>query len=417
MNKVTAKSHSIKRDEGGKLKELNFQLEARDYLLFTLGRLNVVLENSEIEIASPKDRLFIKDTIDLFNTHLKDITFKKKSRGNKVDIGITLMNVEPEKVEETKERINKALANEFVSEVIREYLIPKKEEKLHKQPRNYLKTMSKIIGKDTNSPTLFSMPEALPKDNTDGGVIRDKISKNTAILGSLLFELWDKQGKKEEIILDNLSELSNTMGVNNFEVKIYLLYLGGYTYPLIDKTESGLTLSVKQLFEVEFKYSKETQNKYEAGEYTEIGGGLIKFLKDEPIKQIVIRPNKVFLRALEGKGIGNVLVKNGEFIKLGLSLTELGFKLLSYTASNKPSGTINEDSLIRDLGLEKALKTQGRPRVRTTILKAFKELKDNGHFKEFEFNDQKEMYSYKYSDKYIEHSIERKKKTIEGGKN
>ena len=39
MNKVTAKSYSIKRDEGGKLKELNFELRAKDYLLFTLGRL------------------------------------------------------------------------------------------------------------------------------------------------------------------------------------------------------------------------------------------------------------------------------------------------------------------------------------------------------------------------------------------
>lgn len=415
MSKITAKSHSIKRDERGKLKEINFQLQARDYLLFTLDRVNNALQNPELDIDNgiEIDRKYIKDTIKLFEEHLKEITIKKKSRGNKVEFGITLMNVEPDKVEETKNKINKALENELVSEVIREFLIPKKEEKLHKQPRNYLKTMSKIIGKDTNNPTLFSMPEALPTYNTDGNIIRDKISKNTAILGSLLFELWDKQGKKEEIILDNLSELSNIMGVNNFEVKIYLLYLGGYNYPLIDKTESGLSLSVKQLFEVEFKYSKETQSKYEAGEYTEIGGGLIRFIKDEPIKQIIIRPNKIFLRALEGEGIGNVLVKNGDFIKLGLSLSELGFKLLSYTASNKPSQTINEDSLIRDLGLDKALKTQGRPRVRATILKAFKELKDNGHVKEFEFNDQKEMYSYKYSGKYVEHSIERKNKAIE----
>lgn len=414
MNKITAKSHSVKRDEGGKLKELNFQLEARDYLLFTLGRLNVVLENSEIEIASPKDRLFIKDTIDLFNTHLKDITFKKKARGNKVDIGITLMNVEPEKAEETKERINKALENEFVSEVIREYLIPKKEtkEKLHKQPRAYLKTTSKLVGRDTSNPTLFTMPDILDLTSNQH---RDIISKNTAILGHKVLYLMQQTNSEELELVGYLSTLSEELGVSKQEIKNYLLYLGGYVYPItdVDQKSGKLTITTEQLFKVKFTYSREVAER----NYKKTGTSKTAYIINETAESIVITPSPIFIKALEGKGLGNVLVKNNEWVRLAQSLTETGYKLLAYTTSNKPQGKINEDSLVRELGLEEAVKKQGKPRVRATILKAFEELKTSGHFKEYLFEEEPRMYSYTYSDKYVEHSIDRKKKAIEEGKN
>lgn len=415
MNKVTAKSHSIKRDEGGKLKELNFQLEARDYLLFTLGRLNVVLENSEVEIASPQDRLFIKDTIDLFNAHLKDITFKRKKKGDKVDIGISLMNVEPDKTEETKKRINKALANEFVSEVIREFLLPKKpekEEKLHKQPRAYLKTTSKLVGRDTTTPSLFTMPDILDLSSTQH---RDIITKNTAILGNYILQLMQQTNSKELEMTGYLSTLSEMFGVNKTEIKNYLLYLGGYVYPItdIDQKSGKLTITTEQLFKVKFIYSKKVAER----SYKTIGTSLTKYLIDQPVESIIIEPSPIFIKALEGKGLGNVLVKNNDWVRLAQSLTETGYKLLAYSTSNKPQGKINEDSLIRELGLEEQVKKQGKPRVRATILKAFEELKNRGHFKEFLFEEETRMYSYKYSDKYVEHSESRReKKAIEEGK-
>ena len=75
-----------------------------------------------------------------------------------------------------------------------------------------------------------------------------------------------------------------------------------------------------------------------------------------------------FIKALEGKGLGNVLVVNDKFIKLALSLTDIAYKIFTYSASNKPSQKIAENNLVKHLGLEKQIKTQGRPRVRATIL-------------------------------------------------
>ena len=145
------------------------------------------------------------------------------------------------------------------------------------------------------------------------------------------------------------------------------------------------------------------------------------YLINEQAESIIIEPNPIFIRALEeqviekGRGLGYVLVKNNDWIRLAQSLTETGYKLLSHTSSNKPSVTINEDNLIDKLQLDKALKSQGRPRVRETILKAFEDLKKEGHFIEYVFKEETRMYSYTYSDKFVEHSIDRrKKKAIEG---
>ena len=46
--------------------------------------------------------------------------------------------------------------------------LPKQEggvevEKLHKQPRGYLKTTAKLVGKATDEKTLFSLPEVIPE--------------------------------------------------------------------------------------------------------------------------------------------------------------------------------------------------------------------------------------------------------------
>ena len=91
------------------------------------------------------------------------------------------------------------------------------------------------------------------------------------------------------------------------------------------------------------------------------------------------------------------------FLKLALSLTDIAYKIFTYSASNKPNQKIKEDSLIKHLGLEKQIKTQGRPRVRTTILKGLQELKDKEHIKNYSYDDTTGMYLFDYSDKYIKH--------------
>ena len=276
-------------------------------------------------------------------------------------------------------------------------------DRLHKQPRSYLKTTAKLVGKATDETTLFTLPEILPENSGGGNFLREVISRNTAILGNYLLQLWQQKGE-DELVINNLSPIAEIMGNSNYEIKIYLLYLGGYVYPIIDRDQSGgLTLTTEQLFKIKFKYSKKVGDKYSSGDLTEIGSGLTKFIKDEPFESITIKPSLLFIKALEGKGLGNVLVVNDKFIKLALSLTDIAFKILSYSASNKPSQRIAEDNLVKHLGLDKQIKTQGRPRVRATILKGLQELQDKGHIKSYSFEEDKGLYIFTYSDKYIRH--------------
>jgi hypothetical protein len=287
--------------------------------------------------------------------------------------------------------------------IFRTTLKPKPEGvKLHRQPRGYLKTTAKYVGKATDEPTLFSFPEV--KQETGGNLVREVISRNTAILGNYLLQLWQESGE-EELTIGNLSPIAEIMGNSNYEIKIYLLYLGGYMYPIVTgKKGGGLTLTTEQLFKISFNYSKEVGDRYRAGNYTEIiGSELTKFIKNEPVDSITVKPSPLFIKALEGKGLGNVLVVNDNFVKLALSLTDIAYKILSYSASNKPHQKIAEDNLVKHLGLEKQLKTQGRPRVRATILKGLDELQNKGHIKSYSYEEATGMYMFTYSDKYIKH--------------
>jgi hypothetical protein len=290
--------------------------------------------------------------------------------------------------------------------------LPKREEleevdKLHKQPRGYLKTTAKLVGRSTDEKTLFSLPEIVPESG--GNFLREVISRNTAILGNYLLQLWQQNGE-EALVINNLSPIADIMGNSNYEIKVYLLYLGGYVYPIVDKDKDGLTITTEQLFKVKFRYNSKVATKYSEGDYTEVGGGITKFIKDEPIECIEITPSPLFIKAIQGKGLGNVLVVNDKFIKLALSLSDIAYKILTYSASNKPSQRIADKNLIKHLGLEKQIKTQGKPRVRTTILKGLKELKDKGHIKSYDYKEATAMYVFTYSDKYVRHK-ELKKST------
>lgn len=274
------------------------------------------------------------------------------------------------------------------------------KDKFHKQPRGYLKTTAKHVGKSTDETTLFSMPEVKPENG--GNFLREVISRNTAILGNYLLQLWQQKGGGK-LVINNLAPISEMMGNSNYEIKIYLLYLGGYTYPIVDKNENGLTITTEQLFKVEFNYNHEVAEKYKMESPTVIGTGLLNFIKDEPIDSIAITPSQLFIKAIEGQGLGNVLVANDKFVKIALSLTDIAYKIFTYSASNSPSQKIAENNLVKHLGLEKQIKTQGRPRIRATIFKGLQELQDKGHIKNYSFDENTGLFSFTYSDKYIRH--------------
>lgn len=281
------------------------------------------------------------------------------------------------------------------------------EDKLHKQPRGYLKTIAKLVGKTTDNTTLFSLPDA----KTDSNIMREVLSKNTAILGSYLLQLWQHKGGGK-LVIDNLSPIAEKMNNSNYEIKIYLLYLGGYVYPLIEKDSDGMTITMEQLFKISFKYSTKVRDKY-TDEPVTIKAGMAKFIKDEPIESIVIEPSPILIRAINGGGLGNILVTNDKYLELALSVTPIAYKILNYSVSNKPIQTIGEDNLVKHLGLEKPIRTQGKPRVRATILKGLQELSDKGHIESYSYDEATAMYNFTYSDNFVKFSEGKKTKKID----
>jgi len=276
--------------------------------------------------------------------------------------------------------------------------------RLHKQPRNLQKTYAKTVGRETNQLSLFSLPEEI----IDNSLTTDprKISKNTAILGQELVRRW-QESPEDELVINNLSELSRFIGNSNYETKIYLLHLSGFTYPLIDKEPGGgLNLSMEQLFKISFKYGPDVEKRHDKGQSEFIGTSMVNFIKDEPIDRIIVKPNERIIKALTGLGLGNVLVSN-DSLKLTQGLSEIAFKLYSYTASNKPIQKIKDVKLFEHLGLSEQVKKQGKPRVRKAIASALEELVIMGHIAEHSL--EAGLYSFTYSDRFIKHKDHLKK--------
>jgi hypothetical protein len=281
-------------------------------------------------------------------------------------------------------------------------------EKLHKQPRSLLKTVAQRISNTTDEPTLFTLPQKVEPGAGAIGELKEEISKNTGALAFLLIQKYQENNSKP-LVVTNLNSIAEAINCTNYRLKLYLLYLGGYVYPIVDRDEitKELVLTNEQLFKIEFRYSSKVADKYSVNNRGEIhgvdriGNSLLNFIKDEPLDRVVITPSVRFINALEGKGLGNILTVNNKFVGLILELTDIATKILSYSSSNRPSQKIAEDNLVKHLGLTKQIKKQGKPRVRATILKGLQELQDKGHIKSYSYEEATGMYSYTYSDKYV----------------
>jgi hypothetical protein len=338
-----------------------------------------------------------------------DITWEKIGKG---DFNILSVDIDNQKLtEEIRSwcRDNLPGFNEDLIEVsapqgVTVEITKEEASKLHRQPRNSLKSFAKLVGKTTDSPTLFSL--TTEKRALNENPAKDIISKNTAILGQYLIQLWQRnKNEKGELVLEGLADIARVMKNSNYEIKLYLLYLGGYTYPFIDMEKDSLTISLEQLFHISFVYGKEVRDKFQEDKVERISTGGNKplfFIKNETFKQIIIKPNERISKALKGEGLSNVLVTD-DFIQLALNVTDIAYKIFTYSASNKPSQKIAEDNLVKHLGLEKQIKTQGRPRVRATILKGLQELQDQGHIKKYSYDEEDKMYSFTYSEQYVKH--------------
>lgn len=296
------------------------------------------------------------------------------------------------------------------------------EPTLHKQARGYMKTTASLVGKDMEQErSLFT----LPSYDYDTKALKDTLSKNTAITGNLLIALW--QNHKDErgyYVIDNLTSIANLLKITPQDLKIYLIYLGGYQYPIIragvnKEGKKIISFSSDKLFYIRFNMrleAGETEATFTKDE--RIGNNYVSFIRNRGIDTIEIMPSVSIQEDLKdhSKTLGNVLVDDA-FIAFCLGLSELAYKLFCFSGSNKPSFKIGFDKLIskKYLNLEKQVKGvydgtgkrqsagQGRTRVLTRISKALQELLDKGHLTEWYYNEEKDMFSWTYTSKIIKH--------------
>jgi len=279
---------------------------------------------------------------------------------------------------------------------------------LHKQPRGLLKTFSSIVGKDTTQISLFELPRF------EAGVnpYKETVARNTAILGNYIIKLWQQENKDGVYTIDNLTKVAGKLGIIPQDLKTYLVYLGGYQYPVIStkdtltrggKKQRILSTYTTNLFHIKFN-SKLKNGETEEGfnEDLRVGTRYLSFIKSRDIDTVEIKPSETLIDDLQGERLGNVFTDDA-FFTYALGLTDTAYKLLIFSGSNEPYKKIRLNKLIDSLGLAEQVKKQGKPRMLKIIKKALNELKTSGHIVKWEYRDKQELFCWEYSDKIFKH--------------
>ena len=271
------------------------------------------------------------------------------------------------------------------------------EEKVYRSPRGYARTVAQIVNRERIQPSLFNASGPLFLEETH----RTAIGRNAAVLGTYLFQLL--KSKEETIPIRNLTALAELFNTTNSEIKLYLLALGGFTYPVVTLENDSLRLSVEQFFKIDVIYGKKTQERYLRGELTMAGTSLLKMLVNEAPKEILVTPNRNFLLSLTGKGQGYTLLKQDKYTKLSLQLSDLGYKLQEYSSTQQRTYKIKEPNLIKALAIEAQVKKQGAPYMRGKIHEALEQLKTHGYLTEYSYDKETGLYKWIVSGEYIQH--------------
>lgn len=294
---------------------------------------------------------------------------------------------------------------------------------LHKQARGYLKTTASLVGKDTSGQkSLFEIPHF----DTAINPYKEVLTKMTAITGNLLIALWQANKDKDNVYkITNLSEIARKLGVEPKELKLYLIYLGGYQRPITTlsiikrkgkKDKRILSIYHDKIFYIKFNIRlKDNEREDEFNNDTRIGTNYLNFIKDRDIESVDVIPSITLQEELRGDGLGNVLVDDG-FVAFSLGLSDLAYKLFCFSSSNKPTFKIGFKKLIGKnyLNLEsqvfgsykngKRIKAgQGKPKILKTINSALKELEEKGHLTKWTYDEETGFFNWTYSDTVIKH--------------
>ena len=295
---------------------------------------------------------------------------------------------------------------------------------LHRQARGYMKTTASLVGRDKDKEqSLFD----LPRFDTNTRAYKETLTKNTAIAGHLCLALWQtSKNDKGVYTIDNLKRFADKLNITPQELKIYLIYLGGYQRPITKlnivrekgkKEKRILSIVHDKLFHIKFNTllkQSETESTFTKDDRT--GTNYLSFIRDRDIYSVEISPSISLQEELEGGGLGNVLVDD-RFVAFSLDLSDLAYKLFCLSGSNKPSFKITFDKLItpRHLNLEKQVKGvydstgrrlragKGKPRILARIKEALQELESKGHLTKWAYDKARDIFSWAYSNKIIKH--------------
>lgn len=281
---------------------------------------------------------------------------------------------------------------------------------LHKQSRSALKTFSLLTGRDKTQVSLFEKPRFEEGINP----YKESIARNTAIVGNYLIKLWQQKNKDGVCTIDNLTKVAKKLNMIPQDLKTYLVYLGGYQYPVIttkDKITKGgkmqriLSTYTTNIFIIKFNSKlKKNETEDSFNKDLRVGTRYLSFIKNRDIDTVEVEPNPALRDDLQGKRLGNILTSD-DFFVFALGLTDMAYKLFTFSGSNEPVKKIRLDKLIDSLGLEEQTKKQGKPRILRTIKKALNELKTKGHFIKWEYQEDKEMFDWEYSNKIFKHKL------------
>ena len=307
---------------------------------------------------------------------------------------------------------------------------------LHKQARGYLKTTASLVGRDTSEQkSLFEIPYF----DTAINPYKEVLTKMTAITGNLLLALWQANKDDNNIYkITNLSEIARQLNIRPEELKLYLIYLGGYQRPITKlniikeqgkKDKRILSIYHDKIFFINFNIRlKDNEKDEDFNNDARVGTNYLNFIKDRDIESVEVMPAVSLQRELEGQGLGNVLVDDN-FVAFSLGLSDLAYKIFCFSSSNKPKFKITFQKLIdkKYLNLKgqvygeynkagkRTKKGQGRARVLQRIKDALAELKTKKHLTKWSYNEQTDFFCWTYSDEVIKHKelLRTKAKTLE----
>jgi hypothetical protein len=261
----------------------------------------------------------------------------------------------------------------------------------------YSRSVARLVGRERDQPSLFTMQGLLKVEDSH----REVISKNAVILGDMLFSLLPSDTSK--LTITNLAPFTELFNVNNHEIKLYFLALGGFTYPVTKLKEGRLGLSNEQFFKITIWYDTERIEAAERGEIRAVGTDYTHLLLNEPHLEIEVEPNPNFLDDIKGHGQRFSLKFEEKYFKLCLQLSDLAYKFTQWSGTQRRSHSIKEQGLINALSLAAQVKKQGAPRIRAAIHKALEELKTHGYLTEYSYNEETGLYKWVCSGEYIQH--------------